>query len=1193
MGVAHVDLVRTRSPGRMAAHLLQATEPEAERDAAAVLAGQEIPRQRGSILRPWPDMPAAVAQAMGADPRRPLTEPEVVALADGRRADGTDVPRPARARRFAGGDADGKQQVKFIHLTLAPDISWAVAHANARTPAGAALILSVFERAADRTMADVEARAAVVTRRVGGTRVEERGRLAAWSVTHHATKPFRDGTSAPDLHRQYVVPNAVVLRSGEVRALDGRRLLAMQRDRSIGRLLSYHLQQEGQAAGLRVELRQGAAVLSDVPERVREHFSRRSREAEENARTFTREKGEDWIALTEGQQRARVRAGMRATASGPRDGMADRAAWRRACESLGFPPADLAGQERIAAAPSRQSVEQDRAGLQARAAALRSAAVQTRQHVQRLRQGAELAVTFGPSIAVNVTRRHIQAALDRPRTRRALLTTARLLRVSAVAFYRRYQVRAAYRTGVRLREAFERNRVVQAGRAVARQLRPSVMRRRAEMLADGARTTLGAVRAFRDALGEGWDRLREVREAQRLLPPTAADRVRQRVRAEVVQGRAMSRSFAEAREAGTAIGARRDAELLAAQGQSRMPAAAAVRGLRARAEGVETAARKTPPPALTASGGALAERRDQTILEAVAQARGSGIRVPEPPGPAARVSGTMLDGAVPGATAGPARPAAPARMTAPQIRAAHEALRTLAALDEDQGQTRNGVGFNRDDGERGRELAGRKRLTRAEAVEARTMLRKYWRQIGEEALAAMGARPLARPASTSVDPTSPTAAKVSPVVGERSAADGNGSAIVVRSAPVRPLARVEVSRTEAEAQLRDALRQYGLKPDGHEIRWDSGIQYLPTIDNKRGEKSGAYIAHWEGRVPAAAIYNWKATRSESGFVGTWRADGDTRPLTPAERAAMEREAAARAEAARTRREEGLARGAETARATFAAARPAPADHPYLARKGLPVTGERVDAQGNLLIPLYDAATDRLVNLQHISPNGAKWPLEGAQKTGTAALVGTPQARQPIIIAEGYATAKRLNLALGQAVTFALDAGNLLPVAQALRARFPDREIVFAADNDHHLPLRPDGPRSNVGIAKAERAAQAVGNARVWAPPALEERQRTATQDHPAGQAVGTDWDDYAQVKGGGTVKALWDLERSSARTPSQAPGAPGLTSDGERTPAAKAAKPQATPAAAQDLGPWAAAVRQGTTAAGDKAPARPHRGVRI
>ena len=73
--------------------------------------------------------------------------------------------------------------------------------------------------------------------------------------------------------------------------------------------------------------------------------------------------------------------------------------------------------------------------------------------------------------------------------------------------------------------------------------------------------------------------------------------------------------------------------------------------------------------------------------------------------------------------------------------------------------------------------------------------------------------------------------------------------------------------------------------------------------------------------------------------------------------------------------------------------------------------------------------------------------------------------------EGYATAASLSDALGHATVAAFDSGNLPAVATALKARFPDKPMVIAGDNDVHVEQTQG---INFGRTKAEEAARAVG-----------------------------------------------------------------------------------------------------------------------
>ncbi|MEC5397932.1 DUF927 domain-containing protein [Uliginosibacterium sp. H1] len=216
---------------------------------------------------------------------------------------------------------------------------------------------------------------------------------------------------------------------------------------------------------------------------------------------------------------------------------------------------------------------------------------------------------------------------------------------------------------------------------------------------------------------------------------------------------------------------------------------------------------------------------------------------------------------------------------------------------------------------------------------------------------------------------------------------------------------------------------------------------------------------------------------------------DAATLTAEERS----QHAIRIEAAKQirRRDEAQRRSkaAGVATTVWTKARPAPADHSYLAHKRVAPYALRVttwrkwvrDDAGEwqerqypdaLLVPLYNAAGE-LRNLQAILgdkalPGGRdKDFLSGAEKAGCFHLIGTPGAGVPLLVCEGYATGATLHAATGHAVALAFDCGNLKPVALALHEKWPDALLLVAGDDDRHT-------EGNPGATKAREAAEAIG-----------------------------------------------------------------------------------------------------------------------
>jgi putative DNA primase/helicase len=108
----------------------------------------------------------------------------------------------------------------------------------------------------------------------------------------------------------------------------------------------------------------------------------------------------------------------------------------------------------------------------------------------------------------------------------------------------------------------------------------------------------------------------------------------------------------------------------------------------------------------------------------------------------------------------------------------------------------------------------------------------------------------------------------------------------------------------------------------------------------------------------------------------------------------------------------------------------------------------------------------IVNLQFIDPSGDKRFLTGGRTRGCyLELDGTE--KRCIAIAEGLATAQSILECTGLITIAAFSAGNLLPVASAVRARHSGL-MVICGDNDQ----KPGG--NNPGREHATIAAHSVG-----------------------------------------------------------------------------------------------------------------------
>jgi putative DNA primase/helicase len=243
------------------------------------------------------------------------------------------------------------------------------------------------------------------------------------------------------------------------------------------------------------------------------------------------------------------------------------------------------------------------------------------------------------------------------------------------------------------------------------------------------------------------------------------------------------------------------------------------------------------------------------------------------------------------------------------------------------------------------------------------------------------------------------------------------------------------------------------------------------VTGRNGEGDGAYLLHLDG-LPAGGVQNWQ----DGQGWRDWRHDIG-RDLTPAESEELRR----KKEADRAKREAARAEARQGAAVSAASmwdkGRTEADEHPYVVRKRIKAHGaRRQDRSNNLLIPMRDEHGD-LVNLQLIDADGHKRFLGGGIKKGCSFEIGKAVGAYRILFAEGFATAASLHEAAGYPVIVTFDAGNMIEVAKAYRARYPDAVFLFCADDDSETE-RERG--TNPGI-KAAREAAAASNGRVVAP----------------------------------------------------------------------------------------------------------------
>ncbi|WP_153161398.1 DUF927 domain-containing protein [Zoogloea sp. 1C4] len=366
-----------------------------------------------------------------------------------------------------------------------------------------------------------------------------------------------------------------------------------------------------------------------------------------------------------------------------------------------------------------------------------------------------------------------------------------------------------------------------------------------------------------------------------------------------------------------------------------------------------------------------------------------------------------------------------------------------------------------------------------------------------------------------------------------------------------------IDTTSILAQFRTAAEARGLRlPD--RIDADGKLHRCELANGPKGKNDGAYLLHLDG-IPAGGFQNfrdgldWENWRADIGRQLTPEEEAAARARTEAQRA--EREAEAKAKRDKARRK---------ANAIWNSAKPAPDDHPYLERKGVPSFGLRVGTwpkwddhlqdwrriPNALLVPMR-SPSGTLHSLQAIHAEKVdgrdKDFLPGGEKAGKFHLIGEPAEGLPLCVAEGYATAASIHQATGWPVAVAFDAGSLEPVARALRDAHPGARFIICADDDHQTAGNP-------GRTKADAAARAVGGV-VAVPEFGPDRPERAT-----------DFNDLHALAGLDAVRAILEAAAASIPAPQAhetpnaapipAPEAETPTSGPETAPAAPSVEPE-------------------------------------
>ena len=274
-------------------------EPGARPDAGGRLTAYYTGRDSRASWRPG--MAPEMADALGIDPTRALTNEELDRLFEAKRADTGEKWPTTRPREISAYD-----------LTLAPHKSVSLAAEFATSPAEAAAIWEAINRAGDETMRYVGREIGWARRGEGGKDGADPGEVGWVSFRHHTARPtlqVKDGVTGvtylaevpmsgdPHAHVHNTMFNLVVTEEGHNGSLDTRRL--HDRVHEFGAWFQVRLAQELRKLGIRTayDAKEEAFVLPAIPQAAVDLFSKGRRQTERHAKAYAKRQGLDWEAL--------------------------------------------------------------------------------------------------------------------------------------------------------------------------------------------------------------------------------------------------------------------------------------------------------------------------------------------------------------------------------------------------------------------------------------------------------------------------------------------------------------------------------------------------------------------------------------------------------------------------------------------------------------------------------------------------------------------------------------------------------------------------------------------------------------------------------------------------------------------------------------------------------------------------------
>ncbi len=285
-----------------------------------------------------------------------------------------------------------------------------------------------------------------------------------------------------------------------------------------------------------------------------------------------------------------------------------------------------------------------------------------------------------------------------------------------------------------------------------------------------------------------------------------------------------------------------------------------------------------------------------------------------------------------------------------------------------------------------------------------------------------------------------------------------------------------------------------------------GQKHRIAVDGDKGkEQSGFYVLHPDG------IANGYFMNNRTGEEIKW--NSKEYGISQEEKAEMKALYQAK-KAEREQQDKILTEKAEKVLYAKYMNKEAVSEHTYLSNKMVKHAKNIYAGQDNTItIPLFNI-DGRLKSAQYIDENGEKRFAKNTNKVGAFHIVdgniSDLKSAKSIIITEGYATAASINEAVKEPelkVIAAMSANNLEHTVKAITNKYPEMNIIIAADNDLTNKV------GNIGLNAANAVCDKYKNV-------------TVTVPKINGKEIAGDFNDIVSKNGLSKEEALKNIQKS-------------------------------------------------------------------